>query len=108
MDDGMIFTKEHLNMVKQWALWRTSKSLGLTNDDDLVPADAVKVISDSKGHKAALDEVAESYEAWYAFHLKIYKAGKSGSLSPEENEELIKLIDRRENSKEALLAITPV
>jgi hypothetical protein len=101
------FTDEDLKMVVAWATWRTLRSLGIvTEDDPYAPADAVELISASKGHHDALSELAAAYVAWYEFHLEIYKAGKSGNLSASESERLQTLIERRDRARKALVEIT--
>lgn len=104
----MFFTEDDLRAIITWAVWRTSRSLGIIGDEDLVPHDAVQMISASKGHRDALQELADAYSAWYEFHLQIFKAEKTGNLSTAETAQLIQLIDRREAAKQALLAITTV
>ena len=78
----------------------------LTEDDAYAPADAVEMISASKGHRDALSEFAAAYVAWYEFHLEIYKAGKSGNLSAGESDALQALIERRDRARKALVEIT--
>ncbi len=105
----MHFTKEDLERIIHWATYRTARSLGIIGDDEeFCPEDAVEIIFQLKGHKDALVELADAYQAWYGFHLDIYKAGKSGNLSNDERVTLDRLIFRREEAKRALLAITPV
>ncbi len=105
----MYFTKEDLRAIILWAIYRTSRSLGIISfDDEMEPQDAVAAISASKGHLAALEELAKAYGDWYAFHLAIYKSGKSAALSRAEADELEQLILRRDQAKQALLAITPL
>lgn len=104
----MIFTEEILRQVIAFAILRTSKSLGIVDADETdVPDNVIDLIAASTGHKDALNEFVAAYEAWYKFHLEIYKAGKSGNLSAAENDELIRLIARRDVARKALLAITP-
>lgn len=103
----MIFTEEILRQVIAFAILRTSKSLGIVGADETdMPDNVIDLIAASTGHKDALDEFVAAYQAWYKFHLEIYKAGKSGKLSASENDELIGLIDRRDAARKALLAIT--
>ncbi|WP_156427334.1 hypothetical protein [Novosphingobium sp. Fuku2-ISO-50] len=105
----MFFTEDELRMVVAWAVWRTSRSLGIISDDvEYAPVDAVAIISHSKGHREALTEFADAYCAWYQFHLEIYRQGKSGNLSSQETDELRQLIDRRDAARRALIDITPV
>jgi|GEM_PF-2172077 len=104
----MIFTEQILREVIAFAVLRTSKSLGIVDAYETdVPDDVIDLIAASTGHKTALDEFVAAYEAWYGFHLKIYKTEKSGRLSPSEMEELVGLIERRDAARNALLAITP-
>ena len=104
----MIFTEEILRQVIAFAILRTSKSLGIVGADEIdVPDNVIDLISLSTGHRDALDEFVAAYEAWYKFHLEIYKAGKSGKLSASEDAELVRLIGRRDAARKALLAITP-
>ena len=104
----MIFTEEILRQVIAFAILRTSKSLGIVDADETdVPDNVIDLIAASTGHKDALNEFVAAYEAWYKFHLEIYKAGKSANLSASENDELIRLIARRDAARRALLAITP-
>lgn len=103
----MIFTEEILRQVIAFAIWKTSKTLGIVTDDDpALPDGAIDLIAASTGHKDALDEFVAAYEAWYKFHLEIFKQGKSGQLSPSENQELIDLIARRDCARENLVAMT--
>lgn len=103
----MYFTNEELKMIVAWATWRTLRSLGIvTEDDAYAPADAVEMISASKGHREALSEFEAAYVAWYEFHLEIYKAGKSGNLSASEYDALQALIERRDRARKALVEIT--
>ena len=105
----MYFTEDELRMVVAWAVWRTSRSLGIISDDEeYAPIDAVAIISQSKGHLEALNEFADAYCAWYQFHLEIYRQGKSGNLSSQESDALDQLIDRRDAARKALVNITPV
>ncbi|PTS77530.1 hypothetical protein DBR17_13485 [Sphingomonas sp. HMWF008] len=103
----MYFTEEELKLVVGWARWRTLRSLGIVEDDDLyAPADALDMLAAVKGHRDALDEFAAAYVAWYQFHLEIYKAGKSGNLSTSESAVLDGLIERRERARHTLIKIT--
>lgn len=105
----MFFTEDELRMVVAWAVWRTSRSLGIIGDDEEdAPIDAVAIISHSKGHREALKEFADAYCAWYQFHLEIYRQGKSGNLSSHETRALDQFIDRRDVARKALIDITPV
>ena len=105
----MFFTEDELRMVVAWAVWRTSRSLGVISDDEeYAPIDAVSIISQSKGHREALKEFADAYCAWYQFHLEIFRQGKSGNLSSQETHALDQLIDRRDAARQALIDITPV
>ena len=105
----MYFTEDELRLVVAWARWRTARSLGIIGDDDLlVPVDAVAAISASKGHLDALQELADAYGAWYGFHLGVFRAGRSGSMTPAEHAELDGLIDRRDRAKQALVDLTPL
>ncbi len=104
----MLFTEDDLRSIVMWAVWRTSRSLGIIDDNEpYAPLDAVAIISASKGHKDALEEFAAAYEEWYKFHLDIFKEGKSGNLSSTETASLIRLIQRRDDAKKALIDITP-
>ena len=102
----MYFTEDDLRGIIAWAVWRTSRSLGIIGDEDLVPNDAVHIISASKGHREALEELENAYSDWYRFHLQIFKDGKTGNLSATETTQLHGLIARREAAKNALLTIT--
>ena len=105
----MYFTEEDLRNVIAWAIYRTSISLGIISKDDPMPLeDAVEFIARSKGHREAVAELADAYSEWYLFHLEIYKSGKSGQLSLEEQNKLLGLIQRRDNAKDNLMRITPV
>lgn len=105
----MYFTEEDLRNVIAWAIYRTSISLGIISKDDPLPLnDVVEIIAKSKGHREALAEFADAYSEWYLFHLEIYRAGKSGNLSLEEQNKLLGLIQRRDNAKDNLLQMTPV
>jgi hypothetical protein len=105
----MYFTEDDFRAVFAWALYRTSLSLGIIDvGETIAPKDAIDIISQSKGHKEALNELADAYGEWYSFHLEIYKAGKSGKLNPNETDKLNKLISRRAAARDALLAVTPV
>lgn len=103
----MFFTQEDLDRLIMWAVWRTSRSLGIIGDDEpFAPQDAVQMIAASKGHIDALRAFVDAYVDWYAFHVAIYKAGKSGSLSPGESQQLVQLVERREQAKQTLMDIT--
>jgi hypothetical protein len=103
----LIFTEEILRQVIAFATWKTAKSLGIVTDEDpALPDGVVELISASTGHKGALEEFVAAYEAWYKFHLEIYKDGKSGRLSPSEYQELNDLIARRDRARKNLIAIT--
>ena len=105
----MLFTEEDLRNIIAWAIYRTSISLGIISKDDPMPLeDAVEIIAGLKGHREALVEFADAYSEWYLFHLEIYKSGKSGQLSLEEQNKLLGLIQRRDNAKDTILQMTPV
>jgi hypothetical protein len=107
---AMIFTDTELRQVIAWSEWRTAKSLGIIDEDDVFfdREDAVAIISQLKGHRDALQRLADAYGAWYAFHLEIYKAGKSGNLSADESAKLVRLTGERKAAKDALIALTPL
>ncbi|WP_413993311.1 hypothetical protein ACMDCR_15215 [Labrys okinawensis] len=103
----MIFTEEILRQVIAWAMLKTSKSLGIIGDDETsLPDNVLELIGVSPNHADALVEFADAYQDWYAFHLGIYKAGKSGNLSHSEQAELLALIGRRDTARKALVEIT--
>jgi hypothetical protein len=107
MRGTMIFTKEILRQVIAFAILKTSKSLGIVDvhENDL-PVNAIDQIAQVTGHIDALYDFVEAYEAWYKFHLEIYKADKSGRLSTRENGELTRLINQRDAARKALQQIT--
>lgn len=107
MRGTMIFTGEILRQVIAFAILKTSKSLGIVDvhENDL-PDNAIELIAQTTGHRDALEEFVAAYEAWYKFHLRIYKADKSGRLSTSENDELTRLINRRDAARKALQQIT--
>ncbi|MDH7794900.1 MULTISPECIES: hypothetical protein [unclassified Beijerinckia] len=105
----MIFTKEILRQVIAWSVLKASKSLGIIGkdeDESSLPENVLELISVSPNHIDALTKFATAYQDWYAFHLEIYKAGKSGNLSPSEETQLLSLIDRRDAARKALVEIT--
>jgi hypothetical protein len=105
----MKFTIDDLKAVYMYAIHRTALSLGvLSEGDPLELEDAVSKIVQSKGHKDALDRLCKAYSEWYRFHLEIFQSGKSGKLSPQENEKLKNLILERDEAKKMLLEITPI
>ena len=105
----MIFTEDTLLVLIDWAEWRTARSLGLAEDNQLhVPDEVAAMIAASGQHQAALQRFIDAYQAWWGFHLEIEQAGKSGNMSAAENNTLIGLITERDEAKKVLLDITPI
>ena len=53
---------------------------------------------------SALDSFFTAYKEWHQFHATTDAEGKSGNLSQEEHQKLMKLIERRDSSREALIS----
>lgn len=104
----MVITPEMFQAIIAWAVWRTSRALGIIDADDALwsPEEAIASIMHSPAHSAALIAFADAYGDWYAYHLKIFNAGQSGNLTHEQNAEVVRLIGKRDATRQALLAIT--
>lgn len=103
----MIFTEEVLRQLIAWAQWRTQRSLGIIKEEDpALPADVLEQIASRTGHYAALQAFVEAYSDWFAFHLRIFQAGKQGNLSAAESAELVMLSNRRDEARADLVEIT--
>ena len=53
---------------------------------------------------ALLDKFFVAYQAWYDVHLDIEKQGIAGKLTHEQNSALLAAIDKRDRTRNALLA----
>jgi hypothetical protein len=95
----LIYTYDMRKMLKIWAKWKTLKSLGVNELDIDLPIDVDTLISYSPGHKLALDNFLNAFEAWHDFHIYIDTAGKYGKLTCEENEILQTLITERDRTR---------
>ncbi len=105
----MIITENLLNQILVWALNRTAESLEIGKDGEaLTPEEMLTTIAASPPHLNALYEFVDAYLDWYRAHLKIDLAGKSGNLSPAERLELDRLIVARDQTRQALLDLTPL
>ncbi len=96
----MYFTQKELQMIITWAVFRAVQSLGIPTDD-LEPEDAVTILAANKGHLKVITELADAYTKWYEYHFYLFKNGKQGELTPEENNTLTALILRRDKAKKA-------
>lgn len=50
-----------------------------------------------------LQNFLSAYQAWYDVHVQINKAGTSGNLTPQQNQQLMAAIQNRDSTRTALM-----
>jgi len=101
---AMVVTRNTVRMVLAWAELAAAKALGLLGEDDMAALPHVAaLIAVSPAHATALLEFRRAYADWWRFHAKIDAEKRSGQLSPAEDAELLRLIDERDATRQALI-----
>jgi len=100
----MIFTESEFLQVKQFVCLSVANKLRIP-DAEFRTIDELQaqIFLANQGMAAVLAAFLSAYDDWYQFHLHIDAAGKAGNLYGMETVELVRLVQERDSTRDALL-----
>jgi len=104
--DAGFISESDVALVKEKAVLRAAEAAGLETGlmarSEIVGSLRVRNPELSQ----ALQGFVQALDAWFNFHLRV--SNRSGGLTERENEQLIDFIQRKEGSRERLVALTVI
>jgi len=100
----MIIYEDDVNAISRFAARNVAQKLGVKEADFMSSPELVEEVhhKDIVAHKKLL-AFLESYSKWFEFHKRMEAAGKTGSLSNKETEELLSLMKQRDHTRSELV-----
>lgn len=100
----LFITDEDVRQILYFAALSAANKLGVESAEFKSLSQLVTDIR-TKHHSlaAALDSYMYAYHEWFDFHVKLDDQGKQGHLDTEEEQELFRLIDQRQQTRDAFI-----